>query len=314
MPDANVLVGDDVQSNLMVAMGLLKPYGLCVDTALSGQEAIGKIKSGEYDLVFMDHMMQEIDGVETVKQIREWEQVQVNDRKPVPIIAMTANVLRGMREFFLEHGFQDFLPKPVSPQALDDVLKKWLGNEKLEIRNEELTEDTLSDNFALVVQKHHLDILNHYRTAFEMESPDRNGKIDSDYFKRFLVLAESLITGNLSTTLNEQAVLLIEAAEKEDTQKIRELLPDFYEGLKQRIAASEMLSEGEKFKNILLHLKHEIASGELKETGKIMAEIRSLQLNHSDRELFFLINDLLLEGESNKAVEEIDNLLRSNKK
>ena len=124
MPLARVLVVDDVEMNLYVAKRLLSPYGLSVDTARSGHEAIKKLmKSDAYDIVFMDHMMPGMDGIETTLQIKRMGYKS-------PIIALTANVVSGKKEMFLERGFNDFLSKPVNAAELNDLLEKWIPEEK----------------------------------------------------------------------------------------------------------------------------------------------------------------------------------------
>jgi CheY-like chemotaxis protein len=127
-PDARLLIVDDMATNLKVAEGLLTPYRTTVETCLSGAEAIELIKRNKYDIVFMDHMMPEMDGVETTAIIREWE---TEAKKPrLPVIALTANAVSGMREMFLSQGFSDFLAKPIDISKLDEIMGKWLPRDK----------------------------------------------------------------------------------------------------------------------------------------------------------------------------------------
>jgi signal transduction histidine kinase/CheY-like chemotaxis protein len=128
MTGVKVLAVDDVEINLEVVKGLLEPYGLVVDTVLSGKEAIEKIGGGNprYDLVLMDHMMPEMDGIEAVKIIRN--NIESDYARTVPIIALTANALAGNEEMFLEHGFNGFISKPIDIACLDETLNKWVGN------------------------------------------------------------------------------------------------------------------------------------------------------------------------------------------
>jgi len=131
MPYARVLIVDDMALNLEVARGLMKPYGILIDTAPSGKIAIAKImnQSAKYSAIFMDHMMPEMDGVETVRKIRELDSEYA---KKIPIIALTANVIAGSEKMFLENGFNDFLSKPMDIMKLDAVLKKWVRDESKE--------------------------------------------------------------------------------------------------------------------------------------------------------------------------------------
>ena len=132
-PRARLLVVDDIATNLKVAEGLLSPYGAIVDTSLTGPESIELVKHRDYDIVFMDHMMPEMDGIEATGFIREWEAKQGKDlRTGVPIVALTANAVSGMREMFLERGFNDFLAKPIDVSKLDDILERWIPKEKRE--------------------------------------------------------------------------------------------------------------------------------------------------------------------------------------
>jgi CheY-like chemotaxis protein/nitrogen-specific signal transduction histidine kinase len=126
-----VLVVDDVDINLDVARGLLEPYGLTVDTVLSGREAVERIREGEprYDMVLMDHMMPGMDGVEAVKIIRH--DIGTDYARNVPIAALTANALAGNEEMFLGNGFNGYLPKPIDIRLLDELLKKWVGKEEI---------------------------------------------------------------------------------------------------------------------------------------------------------------------------------------
>ncbi|MGN0413474.1 MAG: response regulator, partial [Lachnospiraceae bacterium] len=113
---------DDMKLNLMVASGMMKNYGMKIDTASSGKEAIEMVQKQDYDIVFMDHMMPEMDGVDTTRRIRELG----GKYKDLVIIALTANVLGEAKELFSEEGMQDFLGKPISLKALNEIMDKWL--------------------------------------------------------------------------------------------------------------------------------------------------------------------------------------------
>jgi len=124
MPYGSVLVVDDVETNLYVAVGLLKLYNLQIDTAMSGYEAIDKVKEGNtYDIIFMDHMMPGIDGIETARLIRE---EGYND----PIVALTANAVMGQADYFLDNGFDDFISKPIDLRRLHMSLIKFIRDSK----------------------------------------------------------------------------------------------------------------------------------------------------------------------------------------
>lgn len=126
--DVRVLVVDDNRMNIRVIEGLLKDYKVEVDTCLSGKEALQKIEKENYDFVFMDHMMPEMDGIETLQKIR---QKVGTFYQRVPIIALTANAVAGTREMFLKNGFNDFLEKPVERSVLERVLKRNIAPNKI---------------------------------------------------------------------------------------------------------------------------------------------------------------------------------------
>ena len=136
-PDSVVLVADDIETNLKVAEGLLSPYMMKVELCKSGREAIKLMKEKHYDLVFMDHKMPDLDGMEATKLYRQWEaenNISVNNAveftKQIPIVALTANAVVGTREMFLENGFNDFLSKPIDTVELNTILEKWIPQEK----------------------------------------------------------------------------------------------------------------------------------------------------------------------------------------
>jgi signal transduction histidine kinase/CheY-like chemotaxis protein len=128
-PNARVLVVDDIDVNLEVINGLMQPYKMQVDLCTSGAEAIEMVKANSYDLVFMDHMMPEMGGVEATKMIREMGSENPHYAN-LPIIALTANAVSGVKEMFLSNGLNDFLSKPIDIVNLNLILEKWLPKEK----------------------------------------------------------------------------------------------------------------------------------------------------------------------------------------
>lgn len=125
-PNARILIVDDNDINLLVAAGLLEPLKVHIDTASSGKQTLEMIENCRYDLIFMDHMMPEMDGVETTRIIRSTHP----DYKDVPIIAFTANVIEDSREMFLKEGMNDCVLKPANFKTLAGMLCKWLPEEK----------------------------------------------------------------------------------------------------------------------------------------------------------------------------------------
>lgn len=137
-PSASILVVDDNRLNLAVIKGLLTPYKLAITTAHSGQECLDLLTEHTYDLIFMDHMMPEMDGIETLNKIR----LKPDDySRQVPIVILTANAVRGMKERFLSAGFQDYISKPINLGELEKILLKFLPKDSI-IPNDTVTENT----------------------------------------------------------------------------------------------------------------------------------------------------------------------------
>lgn len=122
-PGLKVLVVDDEPMNLLVARGIFETYGMVVSTAANGPEAIEMCSSEDYALVFMDHMMPEMDGVEAMKRIRFNAS---RFRKEICIVALTANAISSAKEMFLSEGFDGFIPKPIEISELERVLRRVL--------------------------------------------------------------------------------------------------------------------------------------------------------------------------------------------
>lgn len=126
-PTAKILIVDDINTNLKVAEGLMLPYKMHIDLCKSGMEAIEAVKSSHYDIVFMDQMMPEMDGLEATRKIRAMEG---GNFKSLPIIALTANAVSGVREMFIQNGMNDFLAKPIETTKLNAILEKWIHKDK----------------------------------------------------------------------------------------------------------------------------------------------------------------------------------------
>lgn len=128
--DVNVLVVDDNFINLRVAQGLFSSYGLTVDTAAGGQDAIDMCRQKHYPLIFMDQMMPEVDGVTAMKQIRLLDSYYALGGE-CKIIVLTADAIRGVREQLLEQGFDEYLGKPMNMAQLERLLIRYLPAEKI---------------------------------------------------------------------------------------------------------------------------------------------------------------------------------------
>ncbi len=139
-PDVKALVVDDEPMNRLVAEGILKDYQMSVKTAGSGAEAVSICESEDFDVIFLDHMMPEMDGVETLKMLRKLK----NDPTDMfTVVAFTANAVSGSREMFLREGFDDFLSKPVESAELERVLRKVLPNSRIKFIAEKEIEENI---------------------------------------------------------------------------------------------------------------------------------------------------------------------------
>ena len=131
-PEARVLVVDDNSMNLTVARGLLKRSGITVDTAISGAEGIKLASLNYYDIIFLDHMMPELDGMETLKQMKERELIP----DKTVLVMLTANAIVGAREEYISAGFADYLSKPIDVKQLERILAAYIPAEKVKYRAE----------------------------------------------------------------------------------------------------------------------------------------------------------------------------------
>ena len=128
-PDAHILVVDDTAVNLVVVENLLKPTQVQITSVSSGTNALNKLRSNEetYDLILLDHLMPDLDGVQTLQSMKEEHLID-----HIPVIALTANAVSGAREMYLDYGFSDYLTKPIVGQSLEQMLLRWLPKEKIQ--------------------------------------------------------------------------------------------------------------------------------------------------------------------------------------
>ena len=151
-PKARILVVDDTQMNLTVIENLLKKTQLQIDTATSGTECIDMLHNNRYDMIFLDHRMPEMDGIQTFKLIKKYELI---DKENTPVIALTANAVSGSRELYLGEGFDDYISKPIDPILLEVVILKYLLPKGLAIVTDDESdkeEDIFENDIPLWIQ------------------------------------------------------------------------------------------------------------------------------------------------------------------
>jgi signal transduction histidine kinase/CheY-like chemotaxis protein/PAS domain-containing protein/HPt (histidine-containing phosphotransfer) domain-containing protein len=236
MPYGKVLVVDDVESNLYVAKRLLAPYDLSLETANSGFEAIEKIKSGKvYDIVFMDHMMPKMDGIETVKILRDFGYERT-------IVALTANAIVGQAQIFLEKGFDDFISKPIDVIQLDNVLNKFIRDKQ----SPEAIEEAQKQKSELAPTAHAIDaeLLSIFakdakKSLLVLESTLKNiAKATDEDLSLFTVHAHAM-KSNLANIgekeASDLAFSLEKAGKKHDKGSIQAKAPQFIDTLQKMI-------------------------------------------------------------------------------
>lgn len=271
LPFVKILLVDDNEVNLQVASGLMIPYHMQVDCAISGRKAISMIEKNEYDLVFMDHMMPEMDGVEAVEIIRA---LPDTDKNSVPVVALTANVTQDARKLFLSSGFNDFLSKPIETVKLNDILKRWLRskNDQRAEGDQEMAahfaakfakmdsheakgdfENTSYVNFKTGIEKLgsvdvYCDILTTYcRTAKEKRSA-LPLLLETD-LKRFTIEIHGLkgaSGGIFAALVAKDAFALEELAKEKLTREIKKKLPGFLEELNTTLMEIESFIDRNK--------------------------------------------------------------------
>ncbi len=138
-PQARILVVDDVPANLNVFVNLIKEHKMQVDTASSGYECLEITKQNRYDIIFMDHMMPEMDGIETLSRIKSDSE---NPNNETTVIMLTANALIGMKEMYLAKGFSDYLSKPIMPDKLEKMIDRHLpDSKKIAVSQQNISEE-----------------------------------------------------------------------------------------------------------------------------------------------------------------------------
>ena len=235
MPYGNVLVVDDMESNVYVAKGMLLPYGLQIETVTSGFDAIEKIKDGKvYDIIFMDHMMPKMDGIQTTVLMRDMGYTG-------SIVALTANALIGQAEAFMKKGFDDFVSKPVDSRELNAVLNKFIRDRKppevvraarqkqqdRQKSGKETKEKPELVKFFLLDAKSTLETLeNDFINIESLEEKDIN------LYETKLHGIKSALVNIGETVLSKLAEKLEKAASEKNIAMMSELTPEFVDELK----------------------------------------------------------------------------------
>jgi CheY-like chemotaxis protein len=342
IPDAKILVVDDIASNLRVAKVLIAHYGAQVETCMSGREAIQMVKSNRYDIVFMDHMMPDVDGLEAVSAIRAFKDDD-GYYGNLPVIALTANAVSGQKEIFLEKGMSDFLSKPIEMQELDNILKKWIPHDKQLKRPQAMKEEQLRQKIDLNITgievewaikniggsvDVYLDILRTFQEdVMEKGSKIKKTREDMD-IKNYKILVHSIKGASKSIgafELADFAARMEEAAIMGNSDIIimhtDKLLADMYslasridDALRTLESDSDLeASEEKKYAgNIDLQMKllrSALMSMEISTVNELLIKDMTLPLDPDTKRIVSEVEQHVLMFEYDEALRKIDKLL-----
>ncbi len=268
-PDAKILVVDDTAMNLLVIEQLLKKTRVQVTTCSSGKACLEMVRQEYYDVILLDHMMPGMDGIDTLEALKKMEDNQCPD---APVIALTANAIVGVREMYIDSGFDDYLSKPVEGRDLEEMLKKYIPGQKLQIITEEVKrtgQKHVASNMSVNTQLINTDLGLKYcagseeiyrevlREFCDVEKEERD-KIERAYesedWENYAILAHGLMSSSLSAgakKLSEEAAGLERSAKvmrKENALHKEEVLAYIreYHG-KMMILYKDSVNEGKRY-------------------------------------------------------------------
>jgi CheY-like chemotaxis protein len=336
-PQARVLLVDDIQTNLVVAEGLMLPYQMRIDTCQSGREAIEKVQENEYDIVFMDHMMPEMDGIEATALVRE---LPGDYLRKLPIIALTANAVSGMKEMFLACGMSDYLAKPIEIAKLDAMLEKWLPRAK---RQKYVVEQGSQPKVPQIEKRIEIDGVNvdrgvalsggsmqayyHVMKSYYRDGCKKIDEMETAYkdrdFHLLSIYAHALKSASASigaANLSEQAKALEFAASQRDTGFVLMHFEPFLASLKPLLDAIErVIRENDESEKKLdgdpewLHIqlaeiKDALEAMDIAKVDRVMSDLSSKSWGRAVREKLDMISERILIAEYEQAIAQIDAL------
>ncbi len=330
-PAARILVVDDLQMNLTLICSLLKCTQMQIDTATSGKKALELINSNHYNVVFIDHLMPVMDGVETLHAIKIMNISSYADTK---YIALTANAAKDSRQLYLNEGFDDYLPKPVDCEELEKMLIKNLPAKLVKHTNAIKETEEKSSNREFLVNYRSLKGVD-YATAIKYcktdellqtnvrtfcEDADQNIKsIRNDLakgeMKNYTITVHALKTALRLiglTELSEQAAYLEQCGSKNDTEAVNKHTEDFLlqlsqwaERLKQTHDELPAIPQ-EEYTEALNSLKECALAGDLKMAERILKMMAEYKLPDTDAELINSLNQAV----RNKNIELFSKLIK----
>jgi CheY-like chemotaxis protein/HPt (histidine-containing phosphotransfer) domain-containing protein len=342
-PDANIVIVDDINTNLIVAEGLLAPYGMKIKLCSSGPEAIGSVSAKEYDIVFMDHMMPGMDGIEATAQIRA-----MAGEKPycknMPIIALTANAVAGTKELFLDNGFNDFLSKPIDTVKMNSILEKWIPAAKkksIAVKNDAVQEhgdvqeieiEGLDAKKGLAMTGGKATFYHHILALFRKDAEDRLPLLqtvpEANALLPFVTQVHALKGTSASIGATEVSALaagLETAGKAGDMMFIKKQLPVFAEHLAKLVegirawetagaaspAAAPAATDKTEMLSLLDKLSAELKAQKAEEIDNVLEEIDQVYKTRQPQNPKFLkylekISDDVLMTEFDNAIKTVD--------
>lgn len=323
MPYGKVLIVDDVETNLYVAKGLMTPYCLNIDLAISGFEAIDKVKAGNvYDAIFMDHMMPKLDGIETTKILREMGYDK-------PIIALTANALAGQAEVFLRNGFDAFISKPIDIRHLNKTINKFIRDrhppevveaaqkEKAEMdknqsmnRNSKQVDSQLGEIFSRDAEKAAAIIETCLQRNLKNESDLHTYTINVHAMKSALANIGkqdlSAVAYRLEQASREKDINVLLTETSDFIDKLRKVINEIKSGEEENETSEDTEEALVLLREKLSIIKEACASYDKKSAKKILNELREKIWTHDTKELLNTIAEHLLHSEFDDAAALID--------
>ena len=335
-PSALILIVDDISTNLRVAKELMAPYRMNVSTCLSGSESLAMVEEKRYDIVFMDHMMPGMDGIEATSFIRSMESGD-GYYQNLPIIALTANAVSGQREMFLENGISDFLAKPIDIQKLNDILEKWLPDEKrVEASSPTgVNKPEKSSNILTIAGVNtvlglsncggsravYLDILIDFCKDAEARLSQITETMNKNDTKLYITLVHALKGAARSigaVETGEKASWLEKAAAHEDLAAIKDKTFDLQENVRSlinNIRATVEQFEAEDSRELsdvsslhLGELTNALSQMDIEAVNKMLVDYASLALDSKTKEVIGEVEQLVLMFEYDKAIDKIKEL------
>ncbi|MDR0853622.1 MAG: response regulator [Clostridiales Family XIII bacterium] len=335
-PEAHVLIVDDMYTNLRVTKELMILYDMKVDIAESGREAIKLVKQNQYDIVFMDHMMPEMDGVEATSLIRGLDSPDERYEK-LPIIALTANALTGSREFFLDNKMNDFLAKPIEMSKLTRILEKWLDPEKQHAQKRVIRETQeselpdLGDVDTKVGLRNvggsipaYIDIVEDFCRGAQDRADDVKTSLENGDIKRYRVLVHALKGATRSIGAQQfafYAETMENAAKDEDLDamhahtaglllSLEHLVSDIEDGIAKYRDGEDIADGTDAIRNNLIALRQALLDEDIQKINELLLTFSGLVKSANDARLVAAIEDDILMMDYEIAIDKIDEALK----